>query len=696
MLRQISPPLEGGARGGAFQRPPSQNRRATENAESCTSKFANTARFSPDRSGPSQHRRATRSCRVLALCGMLLATALPAAAQDPASTAKVDALLRLVPSDAAVVLTVEGLREQLHAFTSSRLFAGLKQLPTVKTWIESEKAQQLRRSRDQIETVLGIKLKNICDDLIGDAVILALRLPPEAPADSSQARGLLLFQARNRALLERLIEAVNDKQQTGGELARVVARDHRGTAYHMREFPPAASRPSEWYVTYPDGTFAFSNSESLIQSVIDRKDRNPARGTTAPPRDAGNPGATLDGGLNALPRFQAVKRRQNAKALARLFIEPRQVERLIAASPRSGKASDARIMEMLERYLKAVEYAGATLEWSDAGIVLHTVETLDRSKLEPWLVRWAGDQAQVDPTLARVPATAIALASGHLDPPAFYEALCQIVPEQDRTKLTNLETLFGGLLLGQDLRTRILPQLGPGVIAYLESPPDEPSNAGVSAAIAPEPASSSSVFAGVLVTSLRKGNGAPPEAEPSASRVTAAAAIENALHTVLALAALDEKRNNGRSQIITRPVADANVTALSSSTPFAYALDDAGSRLILSTSPEAAARYLETASKREAGARFRQFRARAFPDALTFLCVDLSALSTLAGRRHDQLVELLATRKNRPAADVERDLAQVVALARLFDAAFLTSRFEPEAAAVHRRAGLIILDPGGK
>ena len=637
----------------------------------------------------------TAAIRLLALLCIKLLAALARRQQSAQDTllgaAKLDAAaLAWSHLDAAVVLTVEGLREQLHAFTSSPLFAGLKQLPTVRTWIESEKAQQLRRSRDQIETVLGIKLDDICDDLIGDAVILALRLPPDAPADGSQARGLLLFQARNRALLERLIDVVNEKQQAGGELARVVAREHRGTAYHMREFPQAASRPSEWYVTYPDGTFAFSSSESLIQSVIDRKARILVQDTTSPARGAGNSGTTLDGGLNALPRFQAVKRRQNAKALARLFIEPRQVERLIAASPRPEKASDARIMEMLERYLKAVEYAGASLEWSDAGIVLHTVETLDRSKLEPWLVRWAGDQAQVDLTLARVPATAIALASGHLDAPSFYEAICRIVPEEDRTKLTNLETLFGGLLLGQDLRTRILPQLGPGVIAYLESPPEEPSNAGASAARAPEAPSSTSVFAGVLVTSLRKSSGPPSEPEPSASRVTVAAAIENALHTVLALAALDEKRNNGRSQIITRPVADSNVTALSSSTPFAYALDDGRSRLILSTSPEAAARYLETASKPQAGARFRQFRARAFPDAQTFLCVDLTALSTLAARRHEPLVQLLATRNNRPPADVERDLAQVVALARLFDAAFLTSRFEPEAAAVHRRAGLLL------
>ncbi len=46
MLRGASLPLEGGARGGRSRRPPEQNRRATESAESSASKFANTPRFS--------------------------------------------------------------------------------------------------------------------------------------------------------------------------------------------------------------------------------------------------------------------------------------------------------------------------------------------------------------------------------------------------------------------------------------------------------------------------------------------------------------------------------------------------------------------------------------------------------------------------------------------------------------------------
>ncbi len=53
------------ARAGAFRRPPSQNRRATENAESSTLKFANTARFSSDQNEtrPGVARDAERARR---------------------------------------------------------------------------------------------------------------------------------------------------------------------------------------------------------------------------------------------------------------------------------------------------------------------------------------------------------------------------------------------------------------------------------------------------------------------------------------------------------------------------------------------------------------------------------------------------------------------------------------------------------
>ncbi len=95
-------------------------------------------------------------------------------------------------------------------------------------------------------------------------------------------------------MVDRLIGAFNTTQRASGELERVVDRRRAEMTYHVREFPAGSGRPPEWYVSDPDGTFAFSNSEAMIQGVIDRKAGSRAGGTAVP-------------GLGDLPKFAAVR-----------------------------------------------------------------------------------------------------------------------------------------------------------------------------------------------------------------------------------------------------------------------------------------------------------------------------------------------------------------------------------------------------
>lgn len=156
------------------------------------------------------------------------------------------------------------------------------------------------------------------------------------------------------------------------------------------------------------------------------------------------------------------------------------------------------------------------------------------------------------------------------------------------------------------------------------------------------------------------------------------------------MTALDEKRGLSRSRITTREVAGATVTTLDVPLPFAYAVDPVHGRLVLGTSAVAVARYLESSSDPQAGRRFREFQAAAFPDAETFLCVDLDTLAGLASRYRDRLVRTIAARQKRPATDVGKDLDHMLALARLFRAAFIASRMEAGSTAVHRTIGVIL------
>jgi hypothetical protein len=602
----------------------------------------------------------------------LVAAARAQAADAPPSP--LQELLRLVPPDATAVVTVAGLREQVKALSASRLAVDLWQLPVVRRWLESEKYHRFERACAQIESVLGVRLTELRDEVVGDAFVLVLRLPPDGPPDPSQARGLFLLRARDAALLERVIEAINTTQQNHGELAGVAERVRGSTTYHVREFPAGGGRTPEWYVSYPDGTFAFSNSEALIQGVVDRKMRAPG-----------------DAGLGERPKFMALQRRLPAQALARLFVDPRSVERLLAGAARPPKPSDALILALLERYLAAVDYAGAALVVDSHALVLHMVETLDPSRVDPWLRRWAGTPAPPGPARPQaVPDSALGIAAAHLDTQALVDALLQLVPDEDQGRIQNMETVFSGLLMGQDLRTRILPSLGPRAIVYLDSPDLDVGTA--------PPAGPGGLLPVVAILSFSEGAAGPgpgrqvgrTAAPASPSGVFVGAALENALRTILGVTALDEKRNRGGSRIVVRAVAGANVTALDTLSPFAYAVDHAKGQLVLGTSAAAVARYLESLSNPRAGQSFRDFQSAAFASAETFVCVDLGALTRVADRHRDRVAQALAARQNRQAALVEKDLEHVLALARLFRAAFVSSQIEPGATAVHQAIGLLL------
>ena len=70
----------------------------------------------------------------------------------------------------------------------------------------------------------------------------------------------------------------------------------------------------------------------MIQSVMDRK----AAGRAA--HDTAKAGSERDPGLGELPRFKAVRGKLPERALVRLFVDPRQVERLLAAAARPEQA----------------------------------------------------------------------------------------------------------------------------------------------------------------------------------------------------------------------------------------------------------------------------------------------------------------------------------------------------------------------
>src|SRR5262249_53957548 len=145
----------------------------------------------------------------------------------------------------------------------------------------------------------------------------------------------------------------------------------------------------------------------------------------------------------------------------------------------------------------------------------------------------------------------------------------------------NLLVALDGLLLGLDARAEVVPHVGPGVSFYLERP--EP---GAFDRDRPPPR-----LPGVLAIEIARGTAGEK----------AAAALDNALRTLLALSALGKgpghPERGGQTRVETRAIDGVNVTSLGGPRPFAYAVREG--RLVLGSSAEAVARAAAAAGQGE-------------------------------------------------------------------------------------------------
>jgi hypothetical protein len=545
-----------------------------------------------------------------------------------------DPLLRLVDPDSGATLVVEDLRSRRREISGSPLFEGLMRTPPVRAWIASDPYRRAEGNARNVLDMLEVSFGTIRDDLFGDAVVLTLQPGPSGKPD--QARGMILVRPRDRPMLERLIALVNQIQVQSGELDGADPRA-RGTVPYWARLFKGGKKPPEFYTILDDGTFAWSNSESMIHGVVDRK-------------------LSGRGGLGDVPRFRQVRDGLPARSLASLFVNARFLEATMADQPRD--AND-RLGTLLSRYVQAVGMVGVGVDWRD-GVFLHSCETVDPAKLDPWLRDWLTRPSTPTNLPAQVSPGTIALASANLDFRSIVQAYRDTTPVDDRPGLENLKTAFQGLLMGRDPMTEVLPRLQSGAVLALEIEPDQrlrphfPLVAAVSWSVAP---------------------GLDDLAGP----------IANAMKTFLALQTLGPKRKLDHLRVESREIGNSRLTVLTDGlkTRLAYRVDS--DHLVIGNSPEAVARF----GTGQPPSAINDIRVRMFPGAETFAIVDLARVVAELQRVRGPLAKTLADRSKRPIAEVNREVRDFLSIADLFKAATFTSNTIKDASEVRRTVGLM-------
>jgi hypothetical protein len=564
----------------------------------------------------------------LASVVLVLAVTLAAHAASPA-----DALLELAPPDAGATLVIEDLRSHVRTVLDSPLAEAFRQLPAVKSWLASDEFRKFATAREQIQNVLGVSPSTIRDEVFGEAAVLALHAPEGGRPD--EARGLLLVKVRDRALLDRLIVTINSVEKRDGPLTDVLERKHRGQTYWVRNFREG-TKPAECYTILGADVFAWSNSEALVRGAIDRR--------------AGEPG------LSGLAAFRTVREALPARSAVSLFVDPRFLERAAAAGPPRvpSKPSEVRLAAFLRRYLSAVSYAGAALEWRE-GFVLHVHEVLDPAKVDEPLRRWAAHAGDTAGMRRRVPSSALAVAAVHWDGRAIFDLLLSLVPESEQAKITNVTVVLRGLLLDKEPREEVFAYLGPGAVGFLDTPPREKG-----------PDARPPLVVAIEISGGARGSGV-------------AAALENALRTVLALSTLDAKAPEASQlRLETRDVGSIRVTSLlGRKAPFCYAVTP--ECITFGNDAQAVASFA-AGPKGEAEPAFERVRSEFFPNAQSFAYADLEALCRLAAKQRAALARRLVD---------GRDLDEAIALLGLFRTGFFTSTVGEDFSWTHRTLGLL-------
>ena len=485
--------------------------------------------------------------------GLVLGLALNARGSGPA-----DGLFRLVPPDVAAVLAVEDLRGRAREFLESPVAQGFERLPAFQAWIASGRFAQLGEALRKVEHALGEKVETIRDELLGDAVVLALRVPPNGrPEDAS---GLLLVRGPEPSVAR---SPDPRHQRRPAPLRRA---DPTGRVDPVRGVVLVARVPPR----KPEADRLFHRPERQYLRVVERRGPDPGRDRPAGRARRGRS-----------PTFRSSSR----SAAGCPSTRSRACSLRPASSPgswrlwrgRRNRPTIARRHSSVAIWgpwsVSARPCNGATeSSWTPRRSLIPRSSTPGSGTGRPGAERSA-------PALRRAPPNALAMASVHVDCERGLRRPPGAAPERQQPRLENLIVALDGILLGRDLQAEILPQLGPGMLAYLEASDGE-----------------------------GEGDANPRGAEPAPAKVIAvglgnaggvAAAVENALRTYLAFYALDPQHNRGQLQLETRETGSRKVTTLRPTTPFAFAID--GDRLVLGSSAAAVGRAITFAANPDRG-----------------------------------------------------------------------------------------------
>lgn len=361
---------------------------------------------------------------LLVMLGVWLWSELPAAA------APREELLQLVPEDVSLCLVVNNLRAHSDKLRTVPWLTGLRQTSLGKALLQAPELQQLVKLDQDLRQFAEIGWSELRDEIFGDCVVLAFHHAEK----KENERGVLMLWAKNPALLDKLIQRVNQEQKKNGEIKALEEKDYRGVKYTLRR----ETKQNQYYLRQGP-LFLFTTDEPMLRQVIDRK----------------------VGVAKTSTMVQSFERLGAEQALVTLWVNPRPFD--AQWKPTAQDSSEGAVAKQaFAQYWQALDAVAVSLT---AGPDLELSVALQGrpDKLPSAARKFLQTAAMPSDLWQQFPTKSILTTAARVDFGALAQMLEEFTPETARPKIREHLQMKFGPLLGMDFATDVLPRLGPDV-----------------------------------------------------------------------------------------------------------------------------------------------------------------------------------------------------------------------------------------
>lgn len=329
--------------------------------------------------------RSTRACLLL-LIALLSGSSLAIAASTT--------LTSLVPADAGLCLVANDLAPHADRVLAGPLKSRWQAFPPWVQWSATNRPA-LEQLSAEVGRQLGVAPKDVWREIFGHRAVLAAW--PKTDAAQVDGPGLLLVEARDSALLLRLIDGLCEAQLRAGEVVDTRDVTHAGVDYRDRTIRRGGV-DSHVYLAVLGPIGVLSSDESLLKRVLDLH--------AVPPQSRR--------GLAELPLYRQALEQVDASAPLTLFVNSRRWDETVAAGQSEGEESDKSGSRAIVDLWRSSRHWSFSLRLAPRPTLLASVQFDPLAETDP-LGQTLASVAGPASFAQRVPANCLAAAAGSFE-----------------------------------------------------------------------------------------------------------------------------------------------------------------------------------------------------------------------------------------------------------------------------------------